>query len=276
MKHTPSTAQYTKHAHSASIRWQCKECNQHPFCRPSAQTGFCRSFKRESNQNSSHTSISESPTVTEHLVHHTGRCRYYEDDKHVARKMEVLVDMQHNLNLEHLRARGPQPDERMQPETSAPPPPAAATTPEADAEIVGTLAAIMPGYSQHAFQRAALAVGNSDTNAAMNWLLAHSEDADLNDPIQAPSGAPAAAGEVDSQAVAELKGMGFTERQAAAALKVCKGDSQRAVLWIFDQGPSLDEEVDKIEAASQAAAAQAAEPQVGTTYMCLVTSAAVL
>ena len=182
-------------------------------------------------------------------------CRYYEDEKHMARKMDVLVDMQHSLNLEHLRARGPQPDERMQPATT-PAAPAAPAVPTANPEVVATLAAIMPGHSENALQRAALAVGNSDSNAALNWLFAHSEDADINDPIGPPAAAaPAVDTAADPQALAELTSMGFTERQAAAALKAGGGGADRAAAWLLDQGEGLDAEVEKIEAAARAAAA---------------------
>lgn len=188
--------------------------------------------------------------------------RYYEDDKHQARKMEVLVDMQHSLNLEHLRARGPQPDERMQPESSAPAH-AAPPTPAGNPEIVSSLAAIMPGHSEAAFQRAAVAVGNCDVNAAVNWLLTHSNDADINDPIAPPP--PPAAGSaapgMEPHAVAQLAEMGFSEKQALAALRAGGGAMDRAVAWLFDQGEGLDAEVEKIEAAAEAAA-QPTEPAV--------------
>ena len=42
--------------------------------------------------------------------------RYYVDKDWTAKKLEVLVDVPDALSLEHLRARGPQPGEQLQPE----------------------------------------------------------------------------------------------------------------------------------------------------------------
>ena len=138
--------------------------------------------------------------------------------------MDVLVGMQHSLSLEHLRATGPQADERMQPEDAPTPrpPPAAAAAPareEPSPAIVTELSAVMPGFSVHAYQRAALGVGNSDSNSAMNWLLNHTDDADINEPLPAAGGGGSGGGECapakdsDGAAVAQLTDMGFTEKQ---------------------------------------------------------------
>jgi ubiquitin carboxyl-terminal hydrolase 5/13 len=201
-------------------------------------------------------------------------CRYYEDDKRAACKMEVLVDMQHSLNLEHLRARGPQPDERMQPSTDeagaaagpAPLLPCSPPQPQPSKEIVSNLAAVLPGYSKNALKRAALAVGNSDANAAMNWLLCHSEDADINNPIPAPALPPVAAEHagIDAIAVAQLVDMGFTEKQTRVALRAGGGGTDRAVAWLFEQGDALDAVVEKMEAAV-AAAELKSKPKVHPT-----------
>lgn len=45
-----------------------------------------------------------------------GKCRYYVTEQWVAKKLEVLVDVPEELDLEWLRARGPQPHEQLQPE----------------------------------------------------------------------------------------------------------------------------------------------------------------
>ena len=72
--------------------------------------------------------------------------------------MEVLTDMQHSINLERLRAQGPQPDERLQPkEPEVPAEPAGAPKgPVPDAGIVSSLAAA--GFGENACKRAAVAV----------------------------------------------------------------------------------------------------------------------
>lgn len=72
----------------------------------------------------------------------------------------------------------------------------------------------------------ACVVQNRGAEGAMEWVLSHMEDANFNDPLSEPSQAsttgaaeapPTAA---DPEAVMMLVSMGFTDQQAAAALKV--------------------------------------------------------
>lgn len=72
----------------------------------------------------------------------------------------------------------------------------------------------------------AFVVQNRGAEGAMEWVLSHMEDANFNDPLSEPSQAsttgaaeapPTAA---DPEAVMMLVSMGFTDQQAAAALKV--------------------------------------------------------
>ncbi len=59
--------------------------------------------------------------------------------------------------------------------------------------------------------------GNSDPEAAMNWLLSHMDDPDLDKPLESSSAAPsggASGGEsVNEEAVMILSSMGFTRDQ---------------------------------------------------------------
>lgn len=72
-------------------------------------------------------------------------------------------------------------------------------------------------------------VQNMGTEGAMEWVLGHMEDADFNDPLADPSAASqtppastsATAAEPSAESVMMLSSMGFTDKQAAAALKVC-------------------------------------------------------
>lgn len=178
--------------------------------------------------------------------------------------MEVLTAMQHSINLEWLRGKGPQPDERLQPQEPEAAPAAAAAVPVPDAEIVTLLSSA--GFGENACKRAALAVGNSDAEAAMNWLLGHMDDADLNDPLPSGGGGGAAGGtgggaEAEPEAVAMLGAMGFTERQAKAALKSCSGNVERAADWLFSRADGLDAAVAAVEGEGDAAPA-AAGPKV--------------
>lgn len=71
---------------------------------------------------------------------------------------------------------------------------------------------------------------NMGAEGAMEWVLTHMEDANFNDPLSEPSQAPphastsgaaeAAPAAADPESVMMLVSMGFTDQQAAAALKV--------------------------------------------------------
>lgn len=77
------------------------------------------------------------------------------------------------------------------------------------------------GFTEPACQRACLACDNRDVEVALNWLMEHQSDANLNDPLsldtqqQQP---PAAVDEDNVQMIAE---MGFSRAQVCACLCVC-------------------------------------------------------
>jgi ubiquitin carboxyl-terminal hydrolase 5/13 len=65
----------------------------------------------------------------------------------------------------------------------------------------------------------------------MEWVFAHMEDPDFNDPVvpAAAAAAPAAGAAADPESVMMLTSMGFSDVHAAAALKSCGGNIERAV-----------------------------------------------
>ena len=217
--------------------------------------------------------------------------RYYVASDWTPKKLEVLVDVPMEIDLAALRGRGPQPGEALQPEEEAPPAgaaaaaaPAAAAPPPAagpDPELVAQLVAM--GFSENGSKRAVLATaagnaggagGGGGVEGAMEWVLAHMEDPGFNDPVPPaapPPGEAAAAGaegggrrtpleEADPESVTMLQGMGFEERQAAAALKACGGSLERAADWLFSRagGEGLAAAVAEVEAHAAAAAAAGA------------------
>ena len=81
------------------------------------------------------------------------------------------------------------------------------------------------------------AVQNAGVETSMEWVFAHMEDADFNDPLPDPEAAAAAtagsghgagggagggggSSKADPEAVGQLSAMGFTDVQASAALQV--------------------------------------------------------
>ncbi|KAG2483306.1 hypothetical protein HYH03_017809 [Edaphochlamys debaryana] len=201
--------------------------------------------------------------------------RYFQDTDWTLKKMDVLVEAPDALDLEPLRAAGPQPGEQLQP-TDAPEPeaagvqaaapaPAQPERPAPDPALVSAL--VDMGFGPNACARAAVAVANAGAEAAMEWLLGHLEDADINDPLPDPAAAaaPAAVGggagspaPADPEKVAQLSSMGFSETQAAAALQACSGSLERAADWLFNHMDDLDAAVAQVLSASAGAPAAAA------------------
>ncbi|EMR87032.1 putative ubiquitin carboxyl-terminal hydrolase 14 protein [Botrytis cinerea BcDW1] len=112
----------------------------------------------------------------------------------------------------------------------------------ADAAALQQLEAM--GFPVVRCEKAMHATGNSDANAAMEWLFAHMEDADIDVPLDLSSGkAPSAT--ADPEKIEMLGAMGFGPPQARKALKETNGDMERAVEWLFshpdDQGEFEDE-----------------------------------
>ena len=80
------------------------------------------------------------------------------------------------------------------------------------------------GFPPVRCQKALLATGNADAEAAMEWLFAHMDDPDIDAPIalQAQAGGNGGEGggpEPAAEQVAMLADMGFSEGQARKALK---------------------------------------------------------
>lgn len=80
------------------------------------------------------------------------------------------------------------------------------------------------GFPTVRCQKALLATGNSDAEAAMEWLFGHMEDPDIDDPIEAAAAGGAASGpEPPQEQVAMLADMGFSSAQATKALRETVG-----------------------------------------------------
>ncbi|KAK9236206.1 hypothetical protein V1525DRAFT_363326 [Lipomyces kononenkoae] len=87
------------------------------------------------------------------------------------------------------------------------------------------------GFPSTRCEKALYNTGNSDPDAAMNWLFQHMDDPDIDDPLDL--GKAGSDLEVSEDSVAVLGDMGFTAAQAKKALKETGGDMERAVEWLF-------------------------------------------
>jgi len=172
--------------------------------------------------------------------------RYYIDGW-TPKKLSVQVQVPDEIDLSALRGSGPSEGEALLPDDD--PTPAAATATaaapaplEPDEAVVAQLVSM--GFSENGSKRAAVAVQNSNAEAAMEWVFAHMEDADFNDPLPPPGAAGGAgangAAEPDAGAVETLASMGFSPEHAKGALIVTKGDLERAGDWLFSHMDNLD------------------------------------
>ncbi|KAA1476327.1 ubiquitin carboxyl-terminal hydrolase 14 [Dentipellis sp. KUC8613] len=89
------------------------------------------------------------------------------------------------------------------------------------------------GFPTIRCQKALLATGNSDPEAAMEWLFGHMEDPDIDAPIVAGTAPGAGGPEPSQEQISMLADMGFTALQARKALRETNGDPERAVEWLF-------------------------------------------
>ena len=98
------------------------------------------------------------------------------------------------------------------------------------------------GFPRVRCEKALHATGNTDSETAMNWLFAHMEDSDIDEPLNlggAGSGGGASTG-ISPESIEMLGAMGIGAPQARKALRETGGDIERAVDWVFshpdDQG----------------------------------------
>ena len=200
--------------------------------------------------------------------------RYYVASDWTPKKLDALVPMPETIDLGALRGVGLQPGETELPEaadaaaaavpeipTDAPAVPAELESAfEPDPDIVAQLVGM--GFSENGSRRAAGATRNAGAEPAMEWVFAHMEDPDFNDPyvpatgaaltgnsgaMPSPGGGSAVA---DASAVAMLAAMGFAEKHAAAALERSGGDVERAADWLFSNADDLESAVAEAEAQS--------------------------
>ncbi|OCB86559.1 ubiquitinyl hydrolase [Sanghuangporus baumii] len=99
------------------------------------------------------------------------------------------------------------------------------------------------GFSQIRCKKALLATGNADPEAAMDWLFAHMEDPDIDDPLPAGGSATIGKPEPSPEQISMLADMGFTPAQARKALREAGGSSERAVDWLFSHPDDMGEDV---------------------------------
>jgi ubiquitin carboxyl-terminal hydrolase 5/13 len=147
------------------------------------------------------------------------------------------------FSLDDYFSPGLQPGEELLPQTPL----------TSDNEFVpnGELLSILEemGFPSNRCEKALYNTGNSDPDAAMNWLFQHMEDPDIDDPLNL--GKVGSNLEISEGSIAVLADMGFTVLQAKKSLKETGGDMERAVEWLFshpdDDGSTPEAQSERTE-----------------------------
>jgi ubiquitin carboxyl-terminal hydrolase 5/13 len=146
----------------------------------------------------------------------------------------VLVDDK-PLDFSPYMAAEHDPREELLPELEEP------TTFKPNSQLLDQLLGM--GFPTVRCEKALHATGNSDPEAAMNWLFAHMEDPDIDEPValgQQSGGSDGA--EQDATKIAQMGDMGIEAPRARQALAATDGDVNRALDWVFSHP---DEPVDE-------------------------------
>ncbi|KAI3466170.1 hypothetical protein Pfo_022833 [Paulownia fortunei] len=142
----------------------------------------------------------------------------------VPKKLDVYIDVPDTIDISNMRSKGLQPWEELLPDSAA-----EDAGINANEDIVHQLLSM--GFQYLHCQKAAISTSNAGVEEAMNWLLNHMNDADIDEPIgKAQKSAPY----IDPSKVDTLISFGFEEEIARKALQASGGDIEKATEWIFN------------------------------------------
>ncbi len=116
----------------------------------------------------------------------------------------------------------------------------------------------------------AVATNNRSIDEAVEWLLMHTEDPDINQPLESEKPKASGSGFVaDPEAIATISSLGISEKHAARGLKETGGDVERAVDWCFNHEEEFGmEDVDPSSSSSSGGGAEEL-PNGPSTYRLL-------
>ncbi|GMH24315.1 hypothetical protein Nepgr_026158 [Nepenthes gracilis] len=146
----------------------------------------------------------------------------------VPKKLDVYVDVPDIIDISHMRSKGLQPGEELLPEC-ADDGEVESKKLSANEDIVSQLVSM--GFNNLHCQKAAINTSNAGVEEAMNWLLSHMDDPDIDAPLIQE--AQSAGVSVDQSKVDTLISFGFQEELARKALIAMGGDIEKATDWIF-------------------------------------------
>ncbi|XP_022874755.1 ubiquitin carboxyl-terminal hydrolase 14 isoform X2 [Olea europaea var. sylvestris] len=145
----------------------------------------------------------------------------------VPKKLDVYIDVPDTIDISHMRSKGLQPGEELLPEGGD-----SGVKLVANEDIVTQLLSM--GFNYLHCQKAAINTSNAGVEAAMNWLLSHMNDPDIDDPITKEAKSAPQHSDIDPTKVDTLVSFGFEEELARKALLASDGDIEKATEWIFN------------------------------------------
>eukprot|EP00463_Aulacantha_scolymantha_P006115 TRINITY_DN765_c0_g1_i1.p1 TRINITY_DN765_c0_g1~~TRINITY_DN765_c0_g1_i1.p1 ORF type:complete len:240 (+),score=44.11 TRINITY_DN765_c0_g1_i1:466-1185(+) len=161
--------------------------------------------------------------------------RFYLAADWTAKKLQHRVPIPEKIDLSALASTGLQKDESLLPQAQKPVPQQV----EPDPSLVQQL--VVMGFSENGSKRACIATKNASAQVAMNWVIAHMDDKNFNDPLPSTSGGGGES--FSAQQLTTLVNMGFAEAMAKKALKKCDGNSDRAAVWLINHPNDVAEDV---------------------------------
>ncbi|KAG0494683.1 hypothetical protein HPP92_005677, partial [Vanilla planifolia] len=177
-------------------------------------------------------------TFPDYLVLHMRK--FVLEEGWVPKKLDVYVDVPDIIDITHMRSKGVQPGEELLPEKVSSIDDIKQAHILPDEDIVAHLVAM--GFNHIHSQKAAIKTSNTGVEEAMNWLLSHLDDPDLEDPIHdiLEDSSPL----VDEASVEMLISFGFEEMVARKALKASGGNIEKATDWIFSHPETASNSMD--------------------------------
>ncbi|KAI0495491.1 hypothetical protein KFK09_021792 [Dendrobium nobile] len=197
-----------------------------------------------SNKLKSEKSVAEKQTTAgfttfpDYLVLHMRK--FVLEEGWVPKKLDVYIDVPDIIDITHMRSKGIQSGEELLPEKASSVDENKATHIVPNEDIVSQLAIM--GFNYLHCQKAAINTSNIGVEEAMNWLLAHMDDPDIDDPIHY---GPRDTGIIiDEASVETLISFGFEEVVARKALKASGGIIEKATDWIFNHPEATSSTMD--------------------------------
>lgn len=137
-------------------------------------------------------------------------------------KLGVPIKFSEKLELRKFKSTGKLPGESELPVDEEP-------AFEFNPELISALESM--GFSENRCKKALYATGNSDAEAAANWLFEHMDDPDIDTQFAVPSDDHPKVSEAD---IEQLVNMGFVYKLANKALILNGGNIEQSVDWLFN------------------------------------------